>query len=130
MQKKLLYVHENIARIIKPNKQFINDLSSSLTYFIAIKFLTQRGIEMKTYLTSGKNSSNFHCAKPSASALAFGRRPKFFIPSASAFGRSLKGTSGRPLLLRNQAKMQFLCVFYVVIRGQKPVLKNSTPGFK
>ena len=31
---------------------------------------------------------------------------------------------------RNQAKLQFLCVSYVVIRGHKPVLKNKTPGFK
>ena len=42
----------------------------------------------------------------------------------------------RPILnatwtpLRNKAKMQFFCVFYVVIRGQKPVLKKRTPGFK
>ena len=31
---------------------------------------------------------------------------------------------------RNHAKMQFLCVFYVTIWGQKPVLKNRTPGLK
>ena len=30
---------------------------------------------------------------------------------------------------RNHAKMQFLCVFYVTIWGQKLVLKNRTPGF-
>ena len=31
---------------------------------------------------------------------------------------------------KNQAKLQFLCHFYVVIRGQKNVLKNRIPGFK
>ena len=33
-----------------------------------------------------------------------------------------------PHPLRNHAKMQFLCVFYVTIWGQKPILKNRTPG--
>ena len=33
-----------------------------------------------------------------------------------------------PHPLKNHAKMQFLCVFYVTIWGQKPILKNRTPG--
>ena len=35
-----------------------------------------------------------------------------------------------PHPLRNHAKMQFLCVFYVTIWGQKPILKNISLGFK
>ena len=35
-----------------------------------------------------------------------------------------------PHPVRNHAKMQFLCILYETICGQKPVLKNRTPGFK
>ena len=35
-----------------------------------------------------------------------------------------------PLLNRTQPPKKFLCIFYVVIGGQKPILKKRTLGFK
>ena len=50
------------------------------------------------------------------------------MPTVSALFEPHSWIEPHPLRNRNHAKRQFLWVFYVTIWGQKPILKNRTPG--